>query len=137
MMSRNHHESATTSLLPEVLDAPGPIRSNSVHKKLMDDSSNLAGLQAKINFLQTCYNHDITPPGFKLKWHEETGLKSPVLTMNVYNILASSTKLLLKEVLTATKKKFMEKASSVIQCKYKIPVEGSCKLQLRLQPGIT
>ena len=43
--------------------------------------------------------------------------------MNVYNILASSTKLLLKEVLTATKKKFMEKASSVIQCKYKIPVE--------------
>ena len=123
MMSRNHHESATTSLLLEDLDAPGSVRSNPVHKKLMDDSSHLAGLQAKINFLKTCYNHDVTPPGFKPNWHEVTGLQSEALTNSVSHILAFSAKLLLREVIIATQEKFKEQATSVIESKYKIPVE--------------
>ena len=63
----------------------------------------MGGLQAKINFLQTCLLNDVIPKGFNINWKERTGLNCPSLSSKISEILISSSKLLLQEVLESFK----------------------------------
>ena len=91
------------------------------HKKDLKMFSSIGGLQSRINFLHTCILNDVIPKGFSIVWKEQTGLNSQDLSSKISAILASSSKLLLNQVLESSKAKFEELVSTFEDKKTKVP----------------
>ena len=106
------------------------------HRRNIKLFSSLGGLQSRINFLHTCILNDVIPKGFSIVWKEQTALNSQDLSSKISAILASSSKLLLNQVLESSKAKFEELVSTIEDKKTKVPeviwLKGIQKLQLLL-----
>lgn len=91
------------------------------HRRNLKLFSSMGGLQARINFLHKCVLNDVIPKGFSLVWKEQTGLNSQDLSSKVSAILASSSKMLLNQVLDSSKTKFAEIVSTIEDKKKQLP----------------
>ena len=111
------------TLFTQKLVAPGPAQDIREHRKLLKTSSQIGSQQAEINCLHTCANNNVLPPGFKMKWPDVTGIQSPGFKKNISNILVSSSKSLINEVICETTVQFTRGVAFVREQKTKVSGE--------------
>ena len=113
--------SIITSQSPFELDNLGSTILN--HKKYLKLFSSTGSLQARINFLHTCIIHEVIPKGFQISWKEQTGFKNEHFSSNISNIIFSTSKSLMREVVNISIKYFNENITTIESNKNKIPSE--------------